>query len=113
MTTSGSQHAAELDGGLTPVRSTPLFDPVNPVHEGDSTMPDSLQLSAVDHLAHDRIHDLYATATETRGDAHRGDDLAPGDAGDSAGKPGLMARTRGTLGRGLISIGSAVAGQPH
>ena len=41
-------------------------------------MPDSLQLSAVDHLAHDRIHDLYATATETRTDARRAGGRSPG-----------------------------------
>ena len=66
-------------------------------------MPDSLQLSAVDHLAHDRINDLLATASETRSDARRlADD-----------RPGLVTRTRWTLGRRLISLGSAVSGQPH
>ena len=63
-------------------------------------MPDSLQLSAVDHLAHDRINDLYATATETRSAGRR----------IAADRPGLVTRTRGTLGRRLISLGSAVAG---
>ena len=66
-------------------------------------MPDSLQLSAVDHLAHDRIADLLATASETRTDTRR-----PSDE-----RPGLVTRTRLTLGRRLISFGSAVAGQPH
>jgi len=63
-------------------------------------MPDSLQLSAVDHLAHDRIHDLYSTAIETRTGARR---ITPD-------RPGLVTRTRGTLGRRLISLGSTVAG---
>ena len=65
-------------------------------------MPDSLQLSAVDHLAHDRIHDLYATATETRSDTRR----------IASDRPGLVTRTRYNVGRRLISLGSAVAG-PH
>ena len=41
-------------------------------------MPDSLQLSAVDHLAHDRIHDLFATATETRSGTRRLGGRSPG-----------------------------------
>jgi hypothetical protein len=94
------------------VRSTTLFDPVNTghvvhpehhTHEGADTMQDSLQLSAVDHLAHDRISDLLTTASETRTDGRR-----PAD-----DRPGLVTRTRLTLGRRLISIGSVVAGQPH
>jgi hypothetical protein len=63
-------------------------------------MPDSLQLSAVDYLAHDRIHELYAAASETRSPLRR----------SSAERAGLIARTRGTLGRRLITLGSAVAG---
>jgi hypothetical protein len=63
-------------------------------------MPDSLQLSSVDHLAHDRIHDLYAAATETRSPLRR----------SSAERAGLIARSRVTLGRRLMSLGSAVAG---
>ena len=63
-------------------------------------MPDSLQLSAVDHMAHDRIHDLYATATETRSGTRRVE----------ADRPGLVTRTRSNVGRRLISLGSAVAG---
>ncbi len=65
-------------------------------------MPDSLQLSSVDHLAHDRINDLYALATETRPALRR----------SSAERPGLLTRTRSILGRRLIDLGSAVAG-PH
>ena len=64
-------------------------------------MPDSLQLSAVEYLAHDRINDLYAARTETRTPLRR----------SSAERPGLLARTRGTVGRRLIDLGSAVAGQ--
>ena len=63
-------------------------------------MPDSLQLSAVDHLAHDRIHDLYSTASETRTPLRR----------SSTERPGLLTRTRSTVGRRLIDLGSAVAG---
>lgn len=66
-------------------------------------MPDSLQLSAVDHIAHDRIHDLYATASETRTGGRR----------IASDRPGLVTRTRGVLGRRLISLGSAVAGPQH
>ena len=63
-------------------------------------MPDSLQMSAVDNLAHDRIHDLYAIAGETRS----------GDRRISPDRPGLVTRTRSNVGRRLISLGSAVAG---
>ena len=63
-------------------------------------MPDSLQLSSVDHLAHDRIQDLYTTASETRPALRR----------SSTERPGLLSRTRGSVGRRLISLGSAVAG---
>jgi hypothetical protein len=63
-------------------------------------MPGSLQLSSVDHLAHDRIHDLYATASETRPALRR----------SSAERPGLITRTRSTVGRRLIDLGSVVAG---
>jgi hypothetical protein len=69
-------------------------------HEGDGTMPDSLQLSSVDYLAHERISDLYAAASETRSPLRR----------SSAERPGLLSRTRGSVGRRLISLGSAVAG---
>lgn len=53
-------------------------------------------------LVGDRIHDLYETSSELR--ASRG----PRDMSDRAG---LLDRTRWTIGRRLISIGSAVAGQ--
>ena len=55
----------------------------------------TLHQSAVDPLAHDRIHDLYETASETRSDPDR---LA-------ADRPGLVTRTRWTVGRRLISLG--------
>jgi hypothetical protein len=63
-------------------------------------MPQSLQLSAVDYIAHDRILDLYAARSETRSPLRR----------SSAERPGLFTRTRGSVGRTLISLGSAVAG---
>ena len=53
-------------------------------------------------LVDDRIHDLYETSSELR--ASRG----PRKTSDRAG---LLDRTRWTIGRRLISIGSAVAGQ--
>jgi hypothetical protein len=63
-------------------------------------MPDSLQLSAVDHLAHDHINDLYTIASETRPALRR----------SSAERPGLLTRTRSNVGRLLIDLGSALAG---
>ncbi len=62
-------------------------------------MYEPLHLSGVDHLAHDRIAELHSVATEVR---------APRRA--SANEPGLVTRTRHTLGRRLISIGTTVAG---
>src|SRR3954463_7449274 len=86
-------HAAELDGELTAVRSTPLSEPATTAHSGDPTMPDSLQLSAVDYLAHDRINDLYAAATETRSPLRR----------SSAERAGLIAPTPGGPRRGALT----------
>jgi hypothetical protein len=54
----------------------------------------------VDHLVHDRIGDLYSTAAEVRSSRRPASDRA-----------GLVTRTRATIGRRLISLGSAVAGQ--
>jgi hypothetical protein len=56
----------------------------------------------VNPLVGDRIHDLYETSSELR--ASRG----PRHTSERAG---LLDRTRWTIGRRLISIGSAVAGQ--
>lgn len=65
-------------------------------------MSDHLSLSGTDFLAHERVGDLRSTALETHG--------APKPHGGS-GQPGRVQRVRATLGRRLISIGSAVAGQ--
>ena len=58
--------------------------------------------SDVNPLVGDRIHDLYATSSELRAARH------PKPTADATG---LLTRTRWTIGRRLISIGSAVAGQ--
>ena len=62
-------------------------------------MNEPLHLAGVDGFAHDRIAELHATAVETR---------APRRA--SVIQAGLLTRTRSTLGRRLISLGSTVAG---
>jgi hypothetical protein len=64
-------------------------------------MSDHLSLSGSDLLAHDRAGDLRSTAHETHG--------AP-KAHGTPGHPGVVQRVRATLGRRLVSIGSAVAG---
>lgn len=56
----------------------------------------------VNPLVGDRIHDLYETSTQLRA-ARR-----PKVESDQLS---LVTRTRSTIGRRLISIGSAVAGQ--
>jgi hypothetical protein len=67
---------------------------IDPVHQ-------TLHQNDVDHLVHDRIGSLYAVASETRG---RQDDH--GTRGDA----GLVARTRVSLGRHLVSLGESVSG---
>jgi len=62
-------------------------------------MNEPLHLNGVDGLAHERITELHATAMETR---------TPRRA--SVMQAGLVTRTRSTLGRRLISLGSTVAG---
>jgi len=60
-------------------------------------------------LVDSRIHDLYVVAREVR--TGRGRDGAP-----ATGVPraGLVARARAGVGRRLIALGSALAGQePH
>jgi hypothetical protein len=64
-------------------------------------MSDHLSLSGSDFLAHERAGDLRSTAHETHG--------APKPHG-APGQPGRMQRVRATIGRRLISFGSAVAG---
>jgi hypothetical protein len=61
-------------------------------------MHEPLHLAGVDQLVPDRIHDLRATACETKGVRR---DPAHG---------GLITRTRGSVGRRLISLGTTVAG---
>jgi hypothetical protein len=67
--------------------------------EGDSPMHQTLHQNDVDHEVHHRIGDLYSTATEVR--TGRRDD------GD---QPGIVSRTRWTIGRHLVSIGETVSG---
>lgn len=62
-------------------------------------MHEPLHLAGVDHLVPDRIHELRHTACETKGVRR-----------DATDHPGLVARTRGSVGRRLISIGTTVAG---
>lgn len=62
-------------------------------------MHEPLHLAGVDHLVPDRIHDLRAAACETRGIRR-----------DPANHDGLLTRTRGSVGRRLISLGTTVAG---
>ncbi len=61
-------------------------------------MHEPLHLAGVDHLVPDRITALRLTAGETR--SRR----------DLADRTGLLTRTRGNLGRRLISLGTTVAG---
>jgi hypothetical protein len=63
-------------------------------------MHEPLHLAGVDHLVPDRIHDLRATACETK--SRR--ESEPSD------RAGLITRTRGSVGRRLISLGTTVAG---
>ena len=59
--------------------------------------------AGLDHHVHDRVAELHATVAEIR--PPRADGPNP--------TPGLMTRTRGTVGRFLVSLGSQVAGQPQ
>jgi hypothetical protein len=62
-------------------------------------MHEPLHLAGVDHLVPERIHDLRTTASETRGIRRDADE-----------REGMIARTRGLVGRRLISLGGTVAG---
>jgi hypothetical protein len=66
---------------------------------GDRSMHEPLHLAGVDHLVPERIHDLRLVACETRGIRR-----------DAADRTGLLTRTRGLVGRRLISLGTTVAG---
>jgi hypothetical protein len=65
-------------------------------------MHQTIHSTEVNPIVGDRLHDLYETSSELR--ATRG----PRSLSD---RTGLLTRTRWTIGRRLISIGSAVAGQ--
>jgi hypothetical protein len=75
-----------------------MHEPKEEIRE--DPMPEPLSPGEVYPLVSDRIHDLYATSAELRA----GRKPAPG-------RTGFVTRTRSTIGRRLISIGSAVAGQ--
>jgi hypothetical protein len=64
-------------------------------------MYEPLHLSGVDYLAQDRITELVAIAAEVKGVRR-----------DAGQRSGMLTRSRLTLGRRLISLGTAVAG-PH
>lgn len=64
-------------------------------------MPDQLNLNGTDFLAHERVGDLRTTAHELHGVPKAHVDSAHG---------GRIHRVRASIGRRLISIGSAVAG---
>jgi hypothetical protein len=56
-----------------------------------------------DAIVNDRIADLRAIAVEIR----------PPGRHTAVDNPGVVQRTRGTLGRLLVSLGTSVAGQPQ
>jgi len=68
--------------------------------EEHPAMFEPFRLSDTDHLVNDRIHELYEIATELRASPR-----------PDAGRTGLVVRTRALIGRRLVSLGSAVAGQ--
>ena len=74
------------------------FTPRHP--EGPITMRQTLHQNDIHDLVHDRIGDLYATARELR-EARR-HECEP--------DPGLVARTRWSIGRRLVSLRESVAG---
>ncbi len=65
-------------------------------------MPDQLNINGTDFLAHERAGDLRSTAHELHG--------IPKPQGLAHAHGGRVQRVRATLGRRLISLGSAVAG---
>ncbi len=66
-------------------------------------MYEPLHLNGTDHLALDRVNELRSTARELR-------EPAAASADGARARAGLIARTRGTVGRRLISLGTTVAG---
>ena len=71
-----------------------------PYPEDPSPMNHTLHQNQFHDLVQDRIGDLYATARELRETRHQ----AP------ESDPGLVTRTRWSIGRRLVSIGQTVAG---
>jgi hypothetical protein len=67
--------------------------------EGEDPVHQTLHQNDVDHLVHDRIVDLHSIASELRPSRRPGHGL------------GLVARTRSTIGRHLVSLGHSVSGQ--
>jgi hypothetical protein len=66
-------------------------------------MNEPLQLNGTDHQAHDRVAELRTTAREVR-------ETGAATHDGSRERGGLIARTRGSVGRRLISLGATVAG---
>ena len=62
-------------------------------------MHQTLHQHDVDHEVHHRIGDLYSTATELREPRK-----------SPTGHPGIVSRTRTTIGRRLVAIGETVSG---
>lgn len=59
--------------------------------------------AALDHQVHDRIIELHATVAEVR----------PPRRERRHADAGLVTRTRGTVGRFLVSVGTSLSGQPQ
>ena len=68
--------------------------------EDHGPMTQTLHQNDIHDLVHDRIGDLYATAGELREARRRAPEA----------DPGLVTRTRWTIGRRLVAIGQTVAG---
>ena len=67
---------------------------------GGDPVYEPLHLNDMAQAGHDRIHELYSTAAELRASRRA-----------ACERVGLIMRTRWSLGRRLISLGSAVSGQ--
>ena len=79
-------------------------DPINTRRsaypEDPSPMSQTLHQNDIHDLVQDRIGDLYATASELRETRRHAPEA----------DPGLVMRTRWSIGRRLVSIGQTVAG---
>ena len=71
-----------------------------PYPEDPSPMSHTLHQNDIHDLVQDRIGDLYATASELRETRRHAPET----------DPGLVMRTRWSIGRRLVSIGQTVAG---